>query len=149
MKYKDYLNKNLAEYEIISDEYENKNAWIEILSEEGYVYNEYADEVLSIFSGLKIKGRGKTSNNYVELYFNPVYYASGEFDRMSIYNNAADDILFPVGGLYDYTMFIGKTGVYYIADWKNLYKCGDSIDSFLFNIFSGDPELSELYCNEC
>ena len=25
MKYKDYLNKNLAEYEIISDEYENKN----------------------------------------------------------------------------------------------------------------------------
>ena len=148
MNYNYYFNKYLAEFIILSDEHENIFNWVNALFDEGYIYNDYADETLSIFGGLKVRGRGMLSQNVIEIYFNPVYYASGEYDRMSIYNNAADDILFPVGGLYDYTVFIGEKGKYYIADWKNLYECGESIDSFLENIFSDVPNLLELYNNE-
>ena len=148
MKYNYYFNKYLSDFIILSDEHENIVDWVNALFDEGYIYNDYANEVLLIFGGLKVRGRGMLSQNIIEIYFNPVYYASGEYDRMSIYNNAANDILFPVGGLYDYTVFIGEKGKYYIADWKNLYECGESIDSFLKNIFSDAPNLLELYNNE-
>ena len=148
MSYNYYFNKYLVEFVILSDERENIGDWINVLSDEGYIYNDYAEGFLSIFGGLKVRGRGVSSHSDIEIYFNPVYYASGEYDRMSIYNNAADDILFPVGGICDYTVFIGEKGKYYIADWKNLYECAESIDSFLENIFSDDPNLLELYNNE-
>ncbi|MBQ8982207.1 MAG: SUKH-3 domain-containing protein [Lachnospiraceae bacterium] len=143
-KYNYYFEKYLSEVEIISDEHESIAAWVKVLMNEGYVYNDYADEILSIFGGLKVRGRGETSKNYVEIYFNPVFFASGEYDRMSIYNSLVRDSLFPVGGLYDYTIFIGKKGKYYIADWKDMYECGNSVDSFIHNIFMDAPNLLEL-----
>lgn len=148
MDYKRYFNKYLSEYEVLSDECEKVDVWIKLLVEEGYVFNEFSKEILSIFGGLRIKGTGKGSKSYVEIYFNPVYYASGEFDRMSIYNKVTDDILFPVGGLYDYTIFVGEEGHYYMADWKNLYECGRSMDSFWKNVFSDAPQVLELYNND-
>ncbi|MBQ8018452.1 MAG: SUKH-3 domain-containing protein [Methanobrevibacter sp.] len=148
MDYIEIFNKYLSEIDILSDEHEKVYDWIKILSEEGYKNNDYANEILSNLGGLKIRGKGSTSKNYVEIYFNPVYYAGGEYDRMNIYNKVADDILFPIGGLYDYTIYVGKNGKYYIADWKNLYECGNSINSFMKNIFLDNPQLIELYNNE-
>lgn len=148
MNYNHYFNKYLSEVDILSDEHENTDAWVAMLSEEGYINNNYANETLLSFGGLRIRGKGTASKNHVEIYFNPVYYASGEYDRISIYNKVTNDILFPIGGLYDYTIFVGKNGKFYIADWKNLYECGSSIDSFLQNIFLDTPQLLELYSNE-
>ena len=147
MNYKEILSEHLSEFKVIEDNHKNINDRIDLLLEEGYELNEFAKEFLMIFGGIKIKGRGKQSKSFVEISFDPCFYAQGEFDRMSIYNPASEDILFPVGGLYDYTIFIGRKGTFYIADWMNLYKCAESSVSFFENVFSDEPKLTELYSN--
>ena len=140
----DYIKKYLEIFEIISDEHDEINKWIRILIDEGYQINKHAKELLDHFGGLKIKGKG-LFNDKTEVYFNPVYFASGEIDRLQMYNKITDDVLFPVGGLYDYTIYVGQTGKIYIVDWKNIYECSTSIDGFLKNILSYNPKLKELY----
>ena len=147
MDYKEIFSEHLSEFKVLEDKHKNIDDWINLLVEEGYELNEYAKEFLLIFGGIKVKGRGKQSKSFVEISFDPCFYAQGEFDRMSIYNSVSEDTLFPVGGLYDYTIFIGRIGTFYLADWMNLYECGKSSDFFWENIFSDKPKLLELYCN--
>ena len=147
MDYNNYLSKHLSEFEVLEDNHKFISSWINLLVEEGYELNEYAKEFMMIFGGIRVKGRGKQSKTFVEISFDPCYYAQGEYDRMIIYNSASEDTLFPVGGLYDYTIFIGRKGTFYIADWMNLYECGKSSDLFFENVFSDKPKLLEIYSN--
>ena len=134
----------LSDVEIQSDNHEKVECWIEQLTSEGFEINEFAREILNGFGGVSVKGKGNTSQIFVELKFDPVYYASGEFDRMGLYNFAANDTLFPVGGMFDFTVYVGKQGAFYVADWKTLYECGDTLERFLETVSSEKPERREL-----
>ena len=134
----------LSDFEIQSDNHDKIECWIEQLTSEGFEINEFAREILNEFGGVSVKGKGNESRDFVELKFNPVYYASGEFDRMGLYNFVANDTLFPVGGMFDFTVYVGKHGTFYIADWKVLYECGDTIERFVEIVSSEIPVHSEL-----
>ncbi len=148
MYYKEYFNRYMSSFEFTMDNQYDYERNVELLTEEGYELNIYAKEFLMSFGGIIIKGTGKRSKNTVQIQFDPIVFASGEYDRMDVYNQVTKDVLFPVGGLYDYTLFIGKKGQYYIADWKNLYLCGKTMDEFFESIFNDDVELIELYSND-
>ena len=135
----DYLTGALADFTLKSDENEKVAEWVKSLISEGFKYNDFAEEFLNRFGGLKFIGTGKGAKSRVEVCFDPVYYASGEYDRMEELEEIAGDELFPVGGLYDSTIYIGRTGKFYLGDWINFYECGDSTDSFIENIFADDP----------
>lgn len=147
MSYKDYFVDNLVDAVLISDESQKVTSWINDLQNEGYEVNQYAIDVLTIFGGLFIKGQRKNGTNtfFYELYFNPIDFAGGEYDRMSIYKHYADDVLFPIGGSGDYTFFVGKKGKYYYSDWSHLFEVGDTIDDFLQNMASEGSKEKEIY----
>ena len=135
----DYLTGTLADFTLKSDENEKVAEWVKSLISEGFKYNDFAKEFLIRFGGLKFIGTGKGARSRVEVCFDPVYYASGDYDRMEELEEIAGDELFPVGGLYDSTIYIGRTGKFYLGDWINFYECGDSSDSFIENIFADEP----------
>ena len=135
----DYLTGTLADFTLKSDENEKVAEWVKSLISEGFKYNDFAKEFLIRFGGLKFIGTGKEARSRVEVCFDPVYYASGDYDRMEELEEIAGDELFPVGGLYDSTIYIGRTGKFYLGDWINFYECGDSSDSFIENIFADEP----------
>ena len=143
--YKDYMVGNLSNAEVILDENVNVKRWIKDLQDEGYEINRYAVDILEIFGGVYIKGSHKNGNILYELYFNPVHFASGEFDRMETFNRYAKDILFPIGGAWDSPFYVGAKGNYYISDCSCLYYCGDSFEYFLQNMASEKIEIKELY----
>ena len=140
-----YIENALCNIKLLADEHMYVQEWIDILKKEGYMINQYASEILYEIGGLHFKGKSISSGIVLELNFNPIYYASGEIDRMQIYNTCSQDILFPIGGMYDYTIYIGVKGEVYIADWKNLYKCGDDFEKFINNVCANNPQLIELY----
>ena len=105
------FNKYLSEIDILSDEHEKVYDWIKILSEEGYKNNDYANEILSNLGGLKIRGKGSTSKNYVEIYFNPVYYAGGEIAELE-----SAEVGTELGGIGTNGIIDGKTPAGRFAD---------------------------------
>ena len=135
----DYLNGALADFILKSDEYEKVEEWLKCLISEGYKYNDFAGRFLKRFGGLKFIGTGKEARSRVEVCFDPELYASGEYDRMEELEEIAGDELFPVGGVSDYTLYIGSKGKFYLGDWINFYECGDSTDSLIEKLFADDP----------
>ena len=78
----DYLIGTLADFTLKSDENGKVVEWVKSLVSEGFKYNEYAEEFLNRFGGLKFTGTGKDARSRVEVCFDPECYASGEYDRM-------------------------------------------------------------------
>lgn len=56
--------------------------WIQILTEEGYIVNEYAKSILSELGDLQVRVSSDKNHLGVTMHFNPVNAASGEYDRM-------------------------------------------------------------------
>ncbi len=146
----DYLVGTLADFTLKSDENGKVVEWVKSLVSEGFKYNEYAEEFLNRFGGLKFTGTGKGARSRVEVCFDPECYASGEYDRMEELEKIAGDDLFPVGGVSDYVIYIGRKGKFYLGDWINFYECGDSTEAFIENIFADDPfgRMKRLYHND-
>lgn len=110
--------------------------WILALKDEGYLLHDYAQDILVELGNLSIQE--KTSKDYmgVMLDFNPYEAASGEYDRLENFELICNDRLFPIGGLYDYVIYAGASKKIYLGDWEGVYFVGDSIESFLDNIFT-------------
>ena len=123
-------------------------SWIQILSEEGYIVNEYAKSILIELGGLQI--RASSNKNYlgVTMHFNPVYAASGEYDRMEIFNQVSNEELFPIGECYDWVIYVSHSKRVYLGDWMSLSIAGDTIEDFLNNIFNPQFQLIEIYIND-
>lgn len=147
MNYKEYFRPLFSTFDIISNEHAKLSDWICALENDGYKLNNNADIILQNVGGLKIAGYGKTSGEPIEFYFNPVYFTNKDYYCISTFNEAANDTLFPIGGVSDFTILVGEKGTFYIATWKDLIECGDSFQSFLENMTSDNPFLKEVYHN--
>lgn len=123
-------------------------SWVEILSKEGYIINDYAEFVLKELGGLHIRTSGNENYSGVTLRFNPVKAASGEYDRMEIFNAASYEELFPIGECYDWVIYVSESKKVYLGDWMSLSIAGDSIEEFLNNIFNPKFQLKEIYTND-
>ena len=108
--------------------------WIQILTEEGYIVNEYAKSILYELG--------------VTMHFNPINAASGEYDRMEIFNQASNEELFPIGECYDWVIYVSDSKKVYLGDWMSLSIAGDTIEDFLNNIFNPQFQLKEIYTNK-
>lgn len=129
------------------DREQDITSWIQILSEEGYIVNDYAQSVLKELGNLQIRTSSDKKHLGVTLHFNPVNAASGEYDRMEIFNAASNEELFPVGECYDWVIYVGASKKVYLGDWMSLSIAGDTIEDFLNNIFNPQFQLQEIYTN--
>ena len=92
--------------------------------------------------------RGDKNHCCVQLRFNPVNAASGEYDRMEIFNAAAKEELFPIGECFSSTVYVSASKKVYLGDWTELLIAGNSIEDFLNKIFTPNGYLQEIYTNE-
>lgn len=128
--------------------------WIQILTEEGYIVNEYAQIILKELGDLQIRTLGdenhlgETIHFGVTMHFNPVNAASGEYDRMEIFNQASNEELFPIGECFDWVIYVSDSKKVYLGDWMSLSIAGDTIEDFLNNIFNPQYQLKEIYTND-
>ena len=83
--------------------------WIQILTEEGYIVNEYAKSILSELGDLQVRVSSDKNHLGVTMHFNPVNAASGEYDRMEIFNQASNEELFPIGECYDWVIYVSDS----------------------------------------
>jgi len=123
------------------------NPWLQVLSEEGYKVNSYAQSVLKELGNLQIRTSSDKKHLGVTLHFNPVNAASGEYDRMEIFNEVSNDELFPIGECYDWVIYVSNSKKVYLGDWQSLSIAGDTIEDFLNNIFNPQFQLKEIYTN--
>lgn len=123
------------------------NPWLQVLSEEGYKVNSYAQSVLKELGNLQIRVSSDKKHLGVTLHFNPVNAASGEYDRMEIFNEVSNDELFPIGECYDWIIYVSNSKKVYLGDWKSLSVAGNTIEDFLNNIFNPQFQLKEIYTN--
>lgn len=130
------------------DRKQDITSWIKILSEEGYIVNDYAESVLKELGGLQIRTSSNENHLGVTLHFNPVSAASGEYDRMEIFNATSNEELFPIGECYDWVIYVSESKKVYLGDWMSLSIAGDTIEEFLNNIFNPKFQLKEIYTND-
>ncbi len=124
------------------------SSWIQVLSEEGYIVNEYAKSILSELGDLQVRVSSDKNHLGVTMHFNPVNAASGEYDRMEIFNQASNEELFPIGECYDWVIYVSNSKKVYLGDWMSLSIAGDTIEDFLNNIFNPQFQLKEIYTND-
>ena len=141
----EYALKVLEESGWSKDRKQDINPWIQILVKEGYKVNDYALSVLKELGNIKI--RNERNHWGVVLYFNPVYAASGEYDRLEIFNAVSDEELFPIGECFDWVIYVGDSKKVYLGDWKSLSIAGDTIEEFLNNMFNPQIHPKEIYIN--
>ena len=122
--------------------------WIQILTEEGYIVNEYAKSILSELGDLQVRVSSDKNHLGGTMHFNPVNAASGEYDRMEIFNQASNEELFPIGECYDWVIYVSDSKKVYLGDWMSLSIAGDTIEDFLNNIFNPQFQLKEIYTNK-
>ena len=120
--------------------------WIKSLVSEGYVINDPAKNILYELGNLNLKyheNNFKESGHYeLEIIFNPVLYA--EIDRLNDCCAFGKEMMFPIGGMYDYTLYTGESGKIYAADWKSIAETGNSIEDFLNNMFDPYYQIKEV-----
>lgn len=121
--------------------------WIKVLTEEGYVVNDYAQSILQELGDLQFNTAGDKNHWGVQLEFNPVNAASGEYDRMEIFNKASNDELFPIGLCFSWIVYVGSNKKVYLGDWQSLSIAGNSIEEFLNKIFTPHAHFEEIYTN--
>lgn len=127
---------------------QNITTWIQILSEEGYIVNDYAKSILTELGNLQVRVSGDKNHLGATMHFNPVNAASGEYDRMEIFNKASNEELFPIGECFDWIIYVSDSKKVYLGDWMSLSIAGDSIEDFLNNIFNPQYKLKEIYTND-
>lgn len=127
---------------------QNITPWIQILSEEGYIVNDYAKSILTELGNLQVRVSGDKNHLGVTMHFNPVNAASGEYDRIEMFNKASNEELFPIGECYDWIIYVSDSKKVYLGDWMSLSIAGDSIEDFLNNIFNPQYKLKEIYTND-
>lgn len=144
----EYVLKVLKKSGWSDDRKQDITSCVEILSEEGYIINDYAESVLKELGGLQIRTSGNENHLGVTLHFNPVVAASGEYDRMEIFNAASNEELFPIGECYDWVIYVSESKKIYLGDWMSLSIAGNSIEEFFNNIFNPKFQLKEIYTND-
>lgn len=144
----EYVIKVLQESGWSKNRKQDARFWTKILSEEGYVVNDYAQSILQELGDLQIRTSSDKNHLGVMLHFNPVNAASGEYDRMEIFNNVCNDELFPIGECFDWIIYVSNTKKIYLGDWKSLSIAGNRIEEFLNNIFNPQYQLIEIYTND-
>lgn len=122
-------------------------SWINILLDEGYVINDYAYSILQELGDIQIRVSGDDSHCGACMHFNPINAASGEYDRMEIFNSASNDELFPIGECYDWVIYVASNKKVYLGDWMSLSIAGNTIEDFLNNIFNPNFKPKEIYKN--
>ena len=143
----EYVLNILKESGWRDDRKQDITLWVQVLSEEGYIINDYAKSVLKELGGIQIRTSGDKNHFGVSLYFNPVNAASGEYDRMEIFNAVGKEELFPIGECFDWIVYVGASKKVYLGDWMSLSIAGDTIENFLNNIFNPQFQLQEIYTN--
>lgn len=143
----EYVLNVLKESGWRKDRKQDIHAWIQILSE-GYKSNDYAQSILKELGNLQIRTSSDKNHLGVTLHFNPVNAASGEYDRMEIFNDVSNDELFPIGECFDWVVYVSSSKKVYLGDWKSLTIAGDTIEEFLNNIFNPQVQLKEIYTND-
>lgn len=144
----EYVLKVLKKSGWSDDRKQDISSWVEILSEEGYIINDYAESVLKELGGLQIRTTSNEKHLGVTLHFNPVNAVSGEYDRMEIFNAASNEELFPIGECYDWVIYVSESKKIYLGDWMSLSIAGDTIEEFFNNIFNPKFQLKEIYTND-
>lgn len=116
----------------------------DILKKEGYVINKYAYDILTELGDLYIKNVSNKEYNVVDINFDPIYYASGEFDRLEEFEELAGECLYPIGGVQIYILYVGTSGRIYMGIMDAFYYVGSSIEEFICNMFKKKYEPIRL-----
>lgn len=119
--------------------------WISTLENEGFKSNIFALRILKSFGNLIIKtcDYDKLTSHYV-VNFNPIT-ASGEFDRLENWENAAQTSLFPLGEITNELLMVDETGSLYVATWDlDLYQIGFNFSDSLKNILLPYKQFNKI-----
>lgn len=139
-----YVNTVLKENGWHEDRKYDIGYFKEILCAEGYVFFEYAQEILESLGGIIVHSKGDGSHSYADFDFDPVEVASGEFDRIAYYQSIAHEKMFPLGSLSQGIAYAGMSQKIYWGSVDQLYLVGNSIEDYLNNILYWKPSMISL-----
>ena len=115
-----------------------------VLRKEGYVITKYAYDILAEWGGLYIRSFANEKYCAADINFDPIYYASGEIDRLEEFEERANEELYPIGGVQSYILYVGKSGKIYMRIMDVFYFVGNDIEEFICNMFKKIYEPEEL-----
>ena len=115
--------------------------WVARLVAEGYTLSDAADRLLRNLGGLTIHLPANPPRNPYphNLVFDPIYYGSGERDRVEEWERSLGVSLFPVGYVTGaYAIWVADTGAVYYGIEFGLYSLGASFAEALQRLLSAD-----------
>jgi len=120
--------------------------WLDLLSQEGYVCFDYAEQVLGNLGGIYVNDAGNKEHMSAQFSFDPLY-VSGEFDRLSDFQKHADEELYPIGQMVQAFAYVGKSKNFYWGYSGGFYWAGDSVEDYMNNLFDLEKKSKPLYIN--
>jgi hypothetical protein len=114
--------------------------WIRLLEAEGFCCFDQAEQILASVGGLVLRPPERSDRAFLPqpIRFDPMYIASGEFDRMAEFERLAEEPLFPLACAFDHMMMlIGVSGCTHLGHMGELYLAGQSFEEALNNLVEG------------
>lgn len=124
--------------------YYDMKYWIHELTIEGYVYFEYALDILENLGGLTFHVKDDCNHKGAQFDFNPFFAATGEFDRLAHFQLLAKEELFPIGSMCAAIVYVGRSKNIYWGSMNSLYWAGRTIEDYLNNLFDKEHESQEI-----
>ena len=120
--------------------------WLNVMSREGYVSFEYAEDILKSLGGIYVNFDGGREYKSPQFNFNPIY-ADGFFNLLSNFEAAAKEELYPIGEMVQAFAYVGKSKKIYWGAWREFHWIADSIEDYLNNLFDINTKSKLLYIN--
>lgn len=114
--------------------------WIRLLKGEGFRCFDQAEQIIVNMGGLVLRPEERNDRAFLPqpIRFDPLYIASGEYDRMAEFERLAGEGLFPLACAFDHMMLlIGSSGRVHLGHMGELYLAGQSFEEALNNLVEG------------
>jgi len=121
--------------------------YLTILSKDGYVCFEYAEDILESLGGIHISHQGDEEHRGATFDFDPASVALGYFKLTSEFEGAVQEELYPIGEMVQAIAYVGKSKNVYWGDWRGLNWIGNSIENYLNNMFNKKIQSKLLWEN--
>lgn len=124
------------------------STWLELLMKEGYTPFPLAAQILSEFGDLRIDPRAHQTTAFLKgecIDFNVIIAASGEYDRISAWQNHLQATLFPLGEVGFLLFFVSDKGDFYLGERPgDLWYVASSVEQALRVILTDIMTLRKI-----